>query len=89
MTHCILIGAPIDCGQQRPGCLMGPSAYRVAGLAGAIADLGHQVTDRGDLALPAVVAQAGRQLHQQIHPVFLSHRTTLECFELVLPAHHF
>ena len=32
MTHCILIGAPVDSGQQRPGCLMGPAAYRVAGI---------------------------------------------------------
>ena len=24
---CILIGAPIDAGQRRPGCLMGPAAY--------------------------------------------------------------
>ena len=55
MPNCILIGAPIDEGQRRAGCVMGPAAYRVAGLAGAIADLGHQVTDRGDLALPAAV----------------------------------
>ncbi len=52
MTHCILIGAPIDSGQHRPGCLMGPAAYRVAGLAQAIRDLGHSVEDRGDVALP-------------------------------------
>lgn len=52
MTHCILIGAPIDSGQRRPGCLMGPAAYRVAGLAQAIRDLGHSVEDRGDVALP-------------------------------------
>lgn len=52
MTHCILIGAPIDSGQRRPGCLMGPAAYRVAGLAQAIRDLGHTVEDRGDVALP-------------------------------------
>ena len=50
MTHCILIGAPIDSGQQRPGCLMGPSAYRVAGLVQALRELGHSVEDRGDLA---------------------------------------
>jgi arginase len=50
MTHCILIGAPIDSGQQRPGCLMGPAAYRVAGLVQALRDLGHSVEDRGDLA---------------------------------------
>ena len=54
MTHCILIGAPIDSGQRRPGCLMGPAAYRVAGLAQALRDLGHTVDDRGDLALHAL-----------------------------------
>ena len=31
MPNIILIGAPIDSGQRRPGCLMGPAAYRVAG----------------------------------------------------------
>lgn len=52
MANCILIGAPIDSGQKRPGCLMGPAAYRVAGIAAAIRDLGHGVTDWGDLTLP-------------------------------------
>jgi arginase len=51
---CILIGAPIDTGQKRAGCLMGPAAYRVAGLAQAITDLGHRVEDRGDVALPGL-----------------------------------
>lgn len=53
--HCILIGAPVDSGQKRPGCLMGPAAYRVAGIARALESLGHRVSDRGDLAprLPA------------------------------------
>lgn len=45
-----LIGAPIDSGQRRRGCLMGPAAYRVAGLAATLAELGHEVNDRGDLA---------------------------------------
>ncbi|QRZ12343.1 arginase [Paracoccus methylovorus] len=49
MTHCILIGAPVDEGQRRPGCLMGPAAYRVAGLAHTLNQLGHTVEDRGDL----------------------------------------
>lgn len=52
MPQTILIGAPIDTGQRRAGCLMGPSAYRVAGIAAAIRDLGHGVTDWGDLAIP-------------------------------------
>ena len=45
----ILIGAPIDSGQRRPGCLMGPAALRVAGLEAALTGLGHAVQDRGDL----------------------------------------
>ncbi|NPD15901.1 arginase [Xinfangfangia sp. D13-10-4-6] len=49
MTRTILIGAPVDSGQRRPGCLMGPAAYRVAGLAREIASEAHQVEDRGDL----------------------------------------
>lgn len=49
MTHCILIGAPVDEGQRRAGCLMGPMAYRVAGLDRVLAELGHTVEDRGDV----------------------------------------
>ncbi len=51
MAKTVLIGAPIDAGQRNLGCIMGPAALRVAGLAGAIADLGHGVEDWGDLAL--------------------------------------
>ncbi|MDR0809608.1 MAG: arginase family protein, partial [Gemmobacter sp.] len=50
MTRIILVGAPVDSGQRRPGCLMGPAAYRVAGIAQAIRGLGHEVEDWGDLA---------------------------------------
>lgn len=46
---CILIGAPIDSGQRRPGCLMGPAAFRVAGIEAALQALGHRVTDLGDV----------------------------------------
>ncbi len=51
MPNTILIGAPIDDGQRRQGCVMGPAAYRVAGIAAAIRDLGHGVEDWGDLTL--------------------------------------
>lgn len=51
MGKTILIGAPVDEGQRNLGCNMGPAAFRVAGLAGAIRDLGHQVSDWGDLTL--------------------------------------
>jgi len=52
MSHntCILIGAPVDSGKRRQGCLMGPDAYRVAGIANALGDLGHAVRDMGNLS---------------------------------------
>lgn len=56
MTKAILIGAPIDSGQRYAGCLMGPAAYRVAGIAAAMRDLGHLVEDWGDAALPDLPA---------------------------------
>ncbi|MDW4497703.1 arginase [Sulfitobacter sp. D35] len=46
---CLLIGAPVDSGKRRTGCLMGPDAYRTAGLGQALADLGHTVIDTGNV----------------------------------------
>lgn len=61
----ILIGAPIDSGQKRAGCLMGPSAFRVAGLTQSLADLGIASEDWGDLAPAAFrdVASANPAVH--------------------------
>lgn len=50
----ILIGAPVDCGKRTRGCLMGPDAYRTAGICEAITALGHTVEDMGNLS-PATV----------------------------------
>ena len=50
MSHILLIGAPVDSGKRRSGCLMGPDAYRTAGLADALRDLGHTVSDWGNLS---------------------------------------
>ncbi|WP_424944848.1 arginase [Aliiroseovarius crassostreae] len=50
MKNIILVGAPVDSGKKRQGCRMGPDAYRVAGLAEALTELGHHVTDLGDVA---------------------------------------
>ena len=52
---CILIGAPVDSGKRRQGCLMGPDALRTAGLGDALGALGHVVEDRGNL-VPQIVA---------------------------------
>lgn len=60
-----ILGAPVEVGTSEPGALMGPAALRTAGLVRALADLGHAVSDRGDVVpepcdeargLPAVAA---------------------------------
>jgi arginase len=56
----ILIGAPVDSGKRRRGCLMGPDAFRVAGLPEALSSLGHRVTDRGNF-VPDVTEVAADQ----------------------------
>ena len=48
-----LIGVPMDSGKARKGCLMGPDAYRTAGIGSALAELDHRVTDHGNLSVKA------------------------------------
>lgn len=47
--HCVLIGAPLEKGLEQAGCIMGPAAYRTAGIGTALEALGHRVEDRGDV----------------------------------------
>lgn len=47
--HCKLIGAPVQDGTGRMGCEMGPSAFRAAGISQALEELGHSVTDLGNV----------------------------------------
>lgn len=47
--NCVLVGAPVDSGTRQPGCVMGPDAYRVAGLKQTIEGLGYPVQDRGNV----------------------------------------
>lgn len=58
---CILIGAPVDSGKRRGGCLMGPDALRTAGLADALRGLGHRVEDIGNLTPAAHPPDTGNQ----------------------------
>ncbi|TKZ20490.1 arginase [Shimia litoralis] len=55
---CILIGAGMDCGKRRRGCVMGPDAYRTAGIAEELSSLGWQVEDRGNVDGPVWVEDA-------------------------------
>jgi len=47
-----LIGVPLDLGAGRRGVDMGPSAFRLTGLAARLGALGHRVVDRGDIRVP-------------------------------------
>jgi arginase len=48
--QCILLGAPVQEGAGRAGCVLGPSALRAAGLARVLRDGGYRVDDRGNLS---------------------------------------
>jgi arginase len=47
-----IIGVPLDLGAGRRGVDMGPSAFRIAGLAAQIQKLGYEVRDLGNVAVP-------------------------------------
>jgi arginase len=64
-TPCLLLGAPVDSGKRRIGCLMGPDAYRTAGLAAALTELGRETRDLGNL-VPASLGQP-RHPNQALH----------------------
>jgi arginase len=50
-TRVRVIGVPLDLGQDRRGVDMGPSAMRVAGLAGRLEALGYKVEDAGNVVV--------------------------------------
>ncbi|WP_071674800.1 arginase [Nioella nitratireducens] len=49
-SPCLLIGAPVDSGKRTRGCLMGPDAFRTAGLAEQLTSLGRVTRDLGNVA---------------------------------------
>ena len=49
-----LIGAPVEAGAGRRGCVMGSMALRVAGIDATLDSLGYAVVDRGDVTPAAV-----------------------------------
>ena len=55
-----IIGVPLDLGAGRRGVDMGPSAFRIAGLAERLTGLGYRVVDRGDLPAPIPETQERR-----------------------------
>ncbi len=53
--QCKLIGVPLQDGASRLGCEMGPSALRTAGMKPALEELGHSVTDLGNVVPTEIV----------------------------------
>jgi arginase len=48
--NCYLVGAPVQTGTSQQGCLMGPDAFRTAGIASTLQALGHHVDDHGNVS---------------------------------------
>ena len=71
--HCILQGAPLDCGKIRRGCIMGPDAYRTAGLGEALISLGHTVTDIGNVAPIPFTDTPHPKLHRLAETIAWTH----------------
>ncbi|KQW00078.1 arginase [Rhizobacter sp. Root1221] len=61
-----LIGVPTDIGASVRGASMGPEALRVAGLQGALAHLGLDVADRGDVQGPPNPCDAPRDGYRHL-----------------------
>jgi arginase len=93
-----LLGVPMDLGSGRRGVDMGPSAIRIAGVAGRLEELGHKVVDEGDVAIKnmeelkigserarylAEIARASTILARKIDRIM-----TLNHFPLVLGGDH-
>ena len=52
MARIRMIGVPLDFGASRRGVEMGPAALRIARLAESLEEIGHEVADVGDIAVP-------------------------------------
>ena len=65
-TNCIMIGAPVDSGKDRKGCVMGPDAYRTANLPQALDDLGYTVTDIGNLMVKPSASASGPDISTEL-----------------------
>lgn len=53
-SNIVLVGAPVEEGTGRRGCVMGPDAFRTAGISEELQALGHSVADFGNLACEPV-----------------------------------
>jgi len=63
-----LLGVPMEEGAGRRGCVMGPAAFRTAGLSEEITALGHSVVDLGDAAFELVPDIESEHSHLKFLP---------------------
>jgi len=59
MSHIKIIGVPMDLGASRRGVDMGPSALRIARLGPKLEELGHKVTDFGNIHVRVAESMLG------------------------------
>ena len=61
--YCTILGLPLQAGTGRGGCLMGPDAFRTAGLAEVITDQGFKFIDLGNLSCPTHIPNISGPAH--------------------------
>ena len=85
MSHlnCAIVGAPVQTGTSEPGCLMGPDAYRTAGIANAVESLGHFVDDLGNVERDSVrnISHANVSVRNLPETVEWTERLTAKAYE--------
>jgi arginase len=72
-----IIGVPLDLGASRRGTDMGPSALRIAGLGGALRELGYTVDIEEDIAAPAAETSSPEDQKARFKPQILQVCTEL------------
>ena len=68
MPEVHLLGVPMEEGAGRRGCVMGPAAYRTAGLAEELRALGYHTTDLGDVDWAPVTDLTSAHTHLKFLP---------------------
>jgi len=69
-THKVrIIGVPMDLGQRQRGVDMGPSAIRYAGLTRTLQELGHTISDSGNIVIPGLYSLKSTGLQERLAPI--------------------
>ena len=85
-----IIGFPVDLGSGRRGVDMGPSALRIAGLAGKLEKLGYTVKDHGDIAIEIMERQdVGNPKLKYLDEILKTSTALAAKVESILQEYHF